>query len=453
MDFKERSWYPWVIFAIVTTGTFMVNVDMSVLNVALPTLQAAFQTSLETLSWVLVGYLMIITGVLPIIGKLSDVYGRKPFFIAGVLIFGGFSALAAIAQSLSALIVYRLAMGIGSALIQANVMSIVADSFPPGRRGRPLGMIGSVVAIGTIVGPAIGGLLLHYFGWPSIFWLNVPFSVAAALGAFFLLERRVPERKGDRPIDVVGAVYFMISVAALMQWMNGLNRYAFLDSPSLAAFGLFAVFFALYIVRSVRVAEPLIHLALFRIRTFAVGNTTGLVSYILIAVPQIVLPFYLHIVHELTSDRVGLVIAAQAAAMILASPISGWMTDRLGTRTPSLIGLALAAFALLWLAAIGQDTPVSIATAGLAFFGVGMAFFQAPNNVAVLESVPKEQTGLTGGIIATVRNLGRVLGVALASLLFERAGGGLSAATAIRGVRVTMLTAFGLALFALLLTY
>ncbi|MBE3562587.1 MAG: MFS transporter [Hydrogenibacillus schlegelii] len=445
----------WLIFAIVTTGTFMINVDMSVLNVALPTLQAEFHTRLETLSWVIVAYLMIITGTLPLIGKLSDLYGRKPFFIAGVTLFGGFAALAALAKSLPALIVYRLGMGIGSALIQANVMSIVADTFPPGERGRPMGMIGSVVAVGTIVGPAIGGFLLHYFGWPAIFWINVPFSLLAAAGAWVFLENRRPAPPSvvREQIDVLGATYFLIAVSALMQGLNGLSRLSFFSAPSLAAFGTSALFWVLYIVRSLRVPEPLIHLGLFRIPTFAVGNATGLLSYVLIGFPQIVLPYYLHLVHGYTSDRIGLVITAQAVAMIVASTVAGGLADRRGTRLPSLIGLAVSAAAFGVLALLGPGTPVGFVVAGLALFGVGMGFFQPPNNVAVLESVPKEATGLTGGIIATVRNLGRVLGVAVATFLFDRVGGPDGAAEAVVGVRVVMLVGLALSLFAWGLTF
>lgn len=432
----EHPQFPWWVFSFVTIGTFMVNVDMSVTNIALPTLKKAFDTSIDTLQWVLTGYLLIITGILPLVGKLSDLYGRKPFFIAGVLSFGLFSALAATAHSLQALILYRMLQGIGSALIQGNVMSIVADYFPPERRGRPLGMIGSVVAIGTIVGPSIGGFLITFSGWPAIFWLNVPFSLISFLGAMILLKGGGRKTR-QVAVDYLSAAYFFVAISLLMLFISSLGKPPLLPAP-LSAFQnviftlLTVVFWYLYIQRSLHQKDPLIHLSLFRIRMFSIGNGVGLLSYMLLAVPQITLPFYLEFVYGYTPDVVGLLMIVEAVAMIVAAPLAGAWSERIGTRRPALVGLLVTflSLVLMSLAGIPLFAPTKLVglswiIIGLALFGTGMGLFQAPNNVAVLNSVPKEQTGLTGGIIATVRNLGRVLGVALVVLIYERVSGGL----------------------------
>lgn len=432
----EHPQFPWWVFSFVTIGTFMVNVDMSAINIALPTLKKAFDTSIDTLQWVLTGYLLIITGILPLVGKLSDIYGRKKFFIAGVLLFGLFSSLAATAQSLNALIAYRMLQGIGSALIQGNVMSIVADHFPPERRGRPLGMIGSVVAIGTIVGPSLGGVLIRYAGWPAIFWLNVPFSVISFVGALILLKGG--RRQGPQPaVDYLGATYFFVAISLLMLFISSLGKPSFLPG-SLSSLQdviltiLTVIFWYLYIHRSLRHKDPLIHLSLFRIRTFSIGNSVGLLSYMLLAVPQITLPFYLEFVYGYTPDVVGLLMMVQALAMIIVAPLAGVWSERVGTRRPALVGLCVTFLSLVLMALAGTPllpfsglAGLSVMIVGLALFGTGMGLFQAPNNVAILNSVPKEQTGLTGGIIATVRNFGRVLGVALVVLIYERVSNGL----------------------------
>ncbi|MFT9487317.1 MAG: MFS transporter [Tepidibacillus sp.] len=421
-SFRNRvsgySWYPWLIFISVTTATFMVNVDSSILNIALPVLEDEFSVGPQTLQWVITGYLLIITGVLPTVGKLSDLRGRKGIFIIGLVVFTIGSIFSAISTTIIQLIAYRVIQGIGGAIMQANVMSIIAYTFPPGSRGKAMGLIGSVVAAGTIAGPSVGGFLIDQFGWPSIFWVNVPIGLVGMIGSYILLPSEDRKKAGDQ-FDYFGSITFFVATISLLLFFSNIHTWGWKSLITLSYLLISVIGWISFIVREAMVSDPLIELSLFKNPVFTIGNITGLSSYALMMFPSILLPLFLHNVTHLEILQIGFLMTSQAVTMLIVSPISGWLADRIGYDLPSLVGMGLSAVGLWLMGNFNLTTSRMDIIIALILFGIGMGFFQSPNNVAVIESVPVEKTGVTGGIIATVRNFGRVFGAALAIFLLQ----------------------------------
>lgn len=249
MNHKQKflSTNPWTIFFFVTIGTFMVNIDSSIINVALPTLQQTFDVPIEQVQWVIVAYLLLITGILPFIGKLSDQKGRKLFFIFGVGIFIIGSVFSSLAVNLIMLIVSRSIQAIGAALIMGNVMGIVANVFQKGSRGKALGMIGAVVAAGTIVGPALGGLLIDQFGWRSIFLMNVPLGLISIVGSAVFLPPLLPEKKQVLKIDVNGALLFFLAMSTLLFFISNAEKMGWNSTLGFILINLSILFWALFL--------------------------------------------------------------------------------------------------------------------------------------------------------------------------------------------------------------
>ncbi|WDL98342.1 DHA2 family efflux MFS transporter permease subunit [Alicyclobacillus sp. ALC3] len=421
----NRQGYRWVVFATVVSGTFMVNVDSSIMNVTLPVLERNFHVGPEVLQWVISAYLLMITGILPVVGSLSDRQNRKTVFIIGVGIFTLGSILCAFSDSITQLILFRILQSVGGAVIMGNVMSIVSFIFPEGQRGRPLGIVGSVVAAGTIVGPSLGGILISIYSWRSVFWVNVPIGIVSIIVAAFVLSP-IRSSKQLGKFDIPGASMFFVGIVSLMLCISEGTTWGWGSAQSLLLTVLSVLALAAFIWRELKTQNPVIDLSFFRSGAFTLGNLTGYLSYVMMMFPGIVLPLYMHDVLRIPTAHIGLLLTPQALSMIIFSPIGGWMADKFGVNLPAAVGLLLGTAGLSLMAALGIGASYWQIVFALTVFGLGMGLFTSPNNVSVLESVPVEKSGLTGSLMATVRNFGRVSGVAMTVLFLQMSGSTLS---------------------------
>ncbi|CAB1127648.1 MFS domain-containing protein [Candidatus Hydrogenisulfobacillus filiaventi] len=406
----------WAAFAAATTGTFMVNVDASVVNVALPVLAHRFLLPVTILQWAITAYLLVITGTLPLVGRLADSLGRKEVFVAGIAAFTLGSILSALAPDFAVLVAARAFQGLGGATIQANVMAIVALLFPRERRGQALGLIGSVVAAGTLFGPPLGGLLTATWGWRSIFWINVPIGLWGVWASWHYLPRFPRDPAHPLPsLDWAGAAWFLAAVTALQLGLS------LLHSPrGWALTALAAGLTALFVRREARAARPLVPPSVFRNPPFTLNLLAGLDYFMLLMFPAFLLPIYLGQVLHLPVGLIGLLMTPQALLMIVVSPWGGRLADRIGVLWPARAGLLLFAAADLGFVLLpGRHAGVWPVLILLALVGVAAGLFSSPNNSAVLGSVPPRDLGLGSSLLAIQRNLGRSLGVALASILLS----------------------------------
>ena len=402
----------WLSFAAATTGTLMVNLDATVVNVALPVMQHDFGLPVSQLQWVITAYLLVITGVLPLTAQVADWLGRSKLFTVGLFGFTLGSVAAALAPSLPALLAARVLQGLGGAIIQANVMAIVALTFPQERRGRGLGLIGAVVAAGNLLGPPLGGILTALFGWRSIFWVNLPVGIWGVWASWRYLPRFTRDL-ALRPatFDWLGSILFFAGATTL--------EFGLADLPSISSLWLLlltALAGYLFVRREATTARPVMPLRLFRIPAFWRNLVSGTAYWVLMMSPSFLLPFYLRLVLHESMAIVGLSIAPQALIMILLSPVGGRIADRIGVLLPGRLGLAAFALADLLFALWPGGPPLWGVWLLSGLVGVAAGFFNAPNNTAVLNSVSAADTGTASGLLATQRNLGRILGVAAAAM-------------------------------------
>ncbi|WP_245629789.1 MFS transporter [Alicyclobacillus sendaiensis] len=404
----------WWIFTSVVLGTLMVNIDSSVVNVLIPTLERAFHRPPSSLQWAVSAYLLVVTTLLPLLGSLSDRGSRKNYYLMGVALFTISSALCAVATNLMELIMFRMIQGLGGALIMANVMSIITFTFPPERRGKPLGYVNSIVALGTIIGPGLGSVLLSLFGWRSVFWINIPIGmISLALSIVHLPPLRTSKEK--QPLDLVGAIWITAAVAVMFFEFSEAGSWGWTSTPSIVLLVTSVVCFLLFLVHERHTPAPLIQLTYFRIPSFSLSVIASFLSYVLMMMPQFMLPIFLRDVQGESATRVGLVLMTQSLSMFVFSPVAGWLSDRYGPRAWPVIGMAMVGISVAVFSSSSVHTPLAYTTIDLFLFGLGLSLFTAPNNALVLAAVPPQHSGEVGSLLALVRNLGRLVGIAVSS--------------------------------------
>jgi EmrB/QacA subfamily drug resistance transporter len=424
--------YKWTVLLVTGSGIYMSTLSNGIVNVALPVLTREFEASLVLAQWVVLAYILCITGLLLPAGRLADMVGRKEVFLTGFVIFGAGAVLCGLAPSLHWLIAARVVQGIGGALVQANSGALVTQVFPASERGRALGMIGSCVSAGALTGPVVGGAITAYLGWRWAFYVIVLVSAIATPIGWRLL-RRSPVSRGQR-FDPAGAGLFMLTVGSLMLALNQGPLAGWTSPSTLALLVVCLVGAVAFIWVERRVRQPTVDLQLFRNRGFSAAVGAGFLSFLAISTTVLLMPFYFQYVLRLPPDQAGALLSASPLTMMLLAPVSGWLADRLDPRVITAAGLILEVVGLGSLALLPVEGNPLWAAARLAVVGLAMALFNSPNSSAMFGSVPPSQLGLVGGFQALTRNLGQSIGQTVAGVLWSV--GALSAASA-AGVAAT----------------
>ena len=410
---------------LVGTGAVMSSLSNSSLNVAFPELTATFGVPPATIAWVSLAYSLITASMLTIFGRLADMRGRKGLYTLGVVLFMAGAALCGISRSVGALIGWRVVQGAGGALVSANSVAYLVEIYPPNRRGFVVGAWEACIAIGQGVGPVVGGLLLSAFGWPAIFYANLPLGLAMLA----MIPRFMVEPPRDRPhqtFDFLGAGLFGVGIAALLYALTESYALGWGSPPVAGSLVAAAVCAVLFVLTERRVRQPMVDLGMFRSPTFSAGNLAKVFGYFPFAANGFLLPFYLERGLGLTPATVGASLTPLPAGMLASSLIAGPLSDRVGTRLLAPAGLAMQAVAcfLLTQASPAQGAWPALLAGGLA--GVGIGTFIAPNDSAILSATPPRRLGVANGIMGVARTLGLLLGVSVA-------GGLLSARLAANG--------------------
>ncbi len=419
MTSKKNRDNRWFIFCVVAVGVFMSTLDSSMVNVALPSILHDFGSPFHKTEWVVLIYLLTISSTLLLWGGLSDFIGRRKIYSLGLFIFASGSLACAYAPDLNLLITARFIQALGASMMMSTGPAIIKETFPPDQLGRSLGLIGIAVSLGLMTGPPISGFLIDFFSWRSIFLCTVPVGFL-----FFLLAKSIlppsPARRSkivnfDWPGALVWAVLltalsFVLSHAASPTWKSA-------QLITAACIGLTAL--VLFILIESRAKSPLLPFSFFRERFFVTGILSATLSFMVLFCTILLTPFYLTNVLGYSGSNTGLVMMAIPVSVMLVAPAAGWIYDHVGARYLTTIGLILSTGGTLLLTGLSASSTMPGIAARLAIIGFGQALFLSPNSASVLTRVKKEHNGTSAALLATARNLGMLLGIALAGLVFS----------------------------------
>lgn len=437
----------WLVLTTVGIGTFMSALDGSVVNTLLPVLSHALQTSVAGIEWVTTIYLLVISGLLLSVGRAGDLFGHKRLFLAGFALFVVGSALCGLASTAHTLVAMRVIQALGAAMLMATSPAILTRSFPSRQRGRALGAQGTFTYLGLTVGPSLGGWLAQAFGWRSVFYINVPVGIAAiALAMRSIGDDHVA--KAEERFDFVGAGVFTAGLVTLMIALNQGHAWGWGSPLTLGVLlGGVALLAAFIQVERSRPA-PMLDLSLFGSRTFSASAASALLNYSCVYAVTFVLPFLLIQGRGLGTAQAGLVLTAQPIVMAVVAPISGTLSDRIGSRGLATVGMVLLAAGLVLLALLTAHGSLRALAGALAVVGLGVGIFVSPNNSALMGAAPPFRQGVASGVLATSRNVGMVLGVGFAAAIFTTVASHAAspAEGLVAGIRMSLLAAAGVAM-------
>jgi EmrB/QacA subfamily drug resistance transporter len=399
-------------------GPFLSMLDAGIVNVGLPSVSREFQVPLGDVQWVSSVYFLAISALLPVLGNLADQVGRRLIFTFGFFVLALFTLTCGWAPNLPVLILFRVFQAVGGAMIIANGMALVTENYPPAQRGRNLGILATMGALGSILGPVLGGLIIGTWGWRSVFIATAVVGFAGFATTLVTIPRDARKPHTAFRMDALGSLLLTVTILALGIGISSLNTPQGLAGYGGVAGVSFVVALVVFLLWERRASHPILKVELF-------GNARFLSSWILsfggfmtLMAPAVLVPFYFQSVAGLDPGTSGLAMLSFPAAMALVSPWSGRASDRWGSERLATLGLALGALGLFGLALVGPGTPVWGFIALYGGLGVAMGTFQSPNNSALLGAAPKALLGSATAFTQLARNLGSAVGIAVAGALF-----------------------------------
>ncbi len=451
----------WGILIVIVMSIFMSTLDGSIVNVALPTLSKSLKVTSGAVAWVVSIYLIAVSATMLLFGRLGDIYGKTRVFQVGLAVFTLGSLLCGISSTLLMLLVSRVIQAIGAAGLMSNSQGIITQVFPANERGRALGINGTFVALGSLVGPSLGGFIVDYAKWEYIFWINIPVGILVIILSLKLLPKagKVVKEKVDFP----GSVLFMAFIVLLFGALGQVQELGFGSPVIIICLVASLPFFLLFLRREKRLEMPLLELSLFKSKWFTISLICSFISFIAIFCSNIIMPFYLQDALQMSPGRAGAFLSIYPLVLALTAPISGHLSDKIGSEILTLVGLGLTSTGLLLLSTLDAAPNYVVMGVYIAIMSFGNALFQSPNTSLVMSTLPRNKLGIGGSISALVRNLGMIVGITLATtLLYQSMSGKLgyhvsdiaAAGTPafIFAMRIVYLTAFLICLAGVLIT-
>ncbi len=421
---KDLSLHPswkWLILSTVLLGATMSALDVSIVNVAMPTLKNTFGVSMAVIEWIAMAYMLTLTIFLPLFGRLADMYGRSRLYNIGLLVFSAGSLLCGMSTTAGFMIVSRVIQAVGAGLLQANSIALITQAFPASERGKAIGIQGAVQAIAMAVGPFVGGILIATVGWRAIFYVNIPIGILGTIAALFILPRD-SKAKEKQKIDYLGTAFFASGLGLIMLAFNEGVKLGWGSHTIMTYFVSGVVFLSLFVVTELKVEFPLIDLKLFKNATFLLGNLTGMMSYYVLFAIMFLMPFYLEKVMGYGVALTGALLTPLLLAMAVVAPFSGHISDKYGPRIMTTSGMLISALACMALMFMGVSVQLPLLVAVLALLGIGMGLFTPSNNSAIMGAAPRDKLGVAGGVLNMTRSLGLIFGINISGVLFTTLG-------------------------------
>ncbi|MBF7737508.1 MFS transporter [Rhodococcus erythropolis] len=401
------------ILAICCTSLFVVGLDTTIVNVALPAIGEGFGVGTVGLEWIVNAYTLVLASLLISSGALADRFGRRRIFQIGLVVFGVASIVCALAPSVGVLIAARIAQGVGGSMLSPVALAIVVNVMTdPKERAKAIGVWAAVFGLSMAAGPIVGGVLIESFGWRSVFWINVPvIAVVLVLTAVF-----VPQSRAEQPrrLDLPGQVLLMVVVGGSVALLIEGPRIGWLASGAIAGYVAVAAALAAFVRVESRKSEPLMDPSLFRHRPFTGAVLGAIVVFVALNATLLLGTFYLQQAREMTPAAAGAMTLPMAVAATICAPLSGILVGRFGARLPLLIAGSFTALGGLCLVSLDNSTGTATLLIAYLFLGIGFGFSNAPITNTAVNGLPRSQAGLAGGITSSARQFGAALGVALA---------------------------------------
>ena len=407
----------WWTLGAMCFALFMMMLDNTVVNVALPSIQEDLGASLSSLEWAVNAYTLSFGVLLVTGGRLGDIFGRRRMFLLGVTIFALSSATAGLAQDTTMLIVSRVVQGVGAALMMPATLSIVTNAFEPHERGKAIGTWAGVSALALAIGPVVGGLLTEHVSWRAIFYLNIPVAIGAIAATVFAVRESRDESVG-REIDYLGVGALTVGLTALVLALIQGNAWGWGSVAIIGLLVLSVVALAAFVVIERRVPAPVVELPLFASRNFVGTNLVALIVTFAMLAQFFFVTLYIQDVLGYSPVETGLRFLPATLMIVLIAPLAGRMTDRIGPRWLIGAGLTIVSISLFWLTTIDTGTTYADIWPSFVLMGIGMALVMSPMSTAAMNAVAVEKAGVASGILSMNRMVGGTLGVAVIGAVF-----------------------------------
>ncbi len=405
--------YKWKALSATSLGAFVSVMNSSALLIALPNITKELNTSMILVIWVIMSYMLSITILVPAIGRIADMFGRKQLYVWGFLIFTIASFFAGLSQNGPELLLMRIIQSVGGALMVANSAAIVTDAFPRTELGRALGINAMVVAVGFTLGPVIGGLFTSLLGWRWVFFINVPLGIVGTIWAWLQIKE-VEKMPLNQKFDWPGAITLTGGLFGILMAMSFGGLYGWDSMTTILGFIIGAILMALFIYVESISKQPVLDLTFFKNRLLGFAYTSTLFNGIANGALTFLLIFYLQGIKSMNPFQAGLMLTPFALAMMIAAPISGILSDKYGSRELSTIGLLVMAAGLFGFTFIRAQTSFFEIILWQMIMGFGSGMFNSPNNNAIMGSVPANKRGVASGTRVMMNNAGSVVSIALA---------------------------------------
>jgi EmrB/QacA subfamily drug resistance transporter len=419
LDPETRKW--WTLGAV-AFGLFMIMLDNTVVNVALPSIQEDLAADLSELEWIVTGYALTFAALMLTGGKLADLLGRRLIFVVGLSIFTAASLACGLADNSELLIGARVVQGVGAALMNPATLSIITATFPPHQRGMAIGIWAGTSALALAIGPLVGGLLAEHASWHWIFFINIPVGLLAIVASFLLIDESRDTSEEQR-LDLPGLLSSGIGLFALTYALIEANTYGWTSGRILGAFAVAFVGLAAFILLERHQRVPMLDLSLFRNRTFAGANTVMLFVAVAMFGVFFFVSLYMQNVLGYSAVQAGAAFLPMTLLIVLIAPIAGKTSDRFGSRWLMGTGMGLLAAQLFYFSRLGLQESYLTLLPAMIIGGVGMALVMTPSAAAAMSGVPRDKAGVGSAVLNSARQVGGSVGIALMGAIIAHEAG------------------------------
>jgi len=434
----------WLTLAAVSFGLFMIMLDNTVVNVALPSIQRELGAGLSELQWIVTGYALAFASLMLVGGKVADAYGRRRIFVVGIVVFTFASLLCGLATSSDMLIAARILQGAGAALMNPATLSIIAATFPPRQRGTAIGIWAGVSGLALAIGPLVGGLITEHLDWSWIFFVNIPVGALGIVMSYLFIDESKDETHVS--LDLPGLATSAVGLFALTYALIEANTYGWTSARIVAAFALAGASLLAFVVIERRRRDPMLPLELFRSRTFTGANLVVLLVALAMFGVFFFVSLYMQNVLGYSAVQAGAAFLPMTILIILVAPIAGRTSDRTGSRGLLTVGMLLVALQLVLFSRLDADATFWNLLPALVIGGLGMALTMTPSAAAATRSVSVDKAGVGSAVLNSARQVGGTMGIAvIGAIMAAEAGGEVSVEAFMRGFETALRVAAGIA--------